>query len=669
MRTILFILIYTIFLLSAACTQSEDNSKTESVGLVEFYFQQGRYFDVLSESNRLAKEGIQDTEVDFILAKTYLIIGQPERAYELFQKVGNDVAKQDIDLWKAEALFKQGRIADAKDLVHNRNKDMFENESRYFLLLGQLDLSDKNLKSAVINFSKIPEQAMEYPEAQLWLIQIDLSNNKKHEALAELSKLLDNHQELSLGWLLKGNLDFNDQNYYEAENSYMQVLRLDKSRMLTQQVLNVAQRIVQAKVAQGDAVTAENFYQSFLDSYPETPIYHYELAKLAFAKKDLDKSLEHLGKIQELMPNNINIAILQLKILLKQNKSHEAKTLLDVALSSSESNVQLMYLHAITAIEVRGNEKAIAVLEKYLSDQNINENYIIPMLAYFYDQSENINKSEELINDLDLSDAEYTQVLSGIGSVFIDIGKNAEAENFIRSHIRLNPNITSLKMLLLNTLEKQDKKEELAIEIENWVKDEPTSNQAKLVQIKYALDNKNIDKVYVQLSKLNVDKLDNSEVNTLVGLLSNIAIYSDDKNKRKRLIDLIKPLEKKLNDNLQLKVILANLYITDEKYKEAIPMYEKSLEHVSNAPGLMNNLAWSYFKVKDKRALEYAEAAYNIAPENAAIADTYGWILLNQGETEKGFQLIEKALQLQPENIDIQKHYETAKEKFALIAN
>src|SRR5699024_4820280 len=50
----------------------------------------------------------------------------------------------------------------------------------------------------------------------------------------------------------------------------------------------------------------------------------------------------------------------------------------------------------------------------------------------------------------------------------------------------------------------------------------------------------------------------------------------------------------------------------------------------------LKNLALIYFEQGDTRALNLAKQAYAAAPENPAIMDTLGWILVNEGSVSQG---------------------------------
>ena len=91
-------------------------------------------------------------------------------------------------------------------------------------------------------------------------------------------------------------------------------------------------------------------------------------------------------------------------------------------------------------------------------------------------------------------------------------------------------------------------------------------------------------------------------------------------------------------------------------YKDAITHFEWLRQTQPDNVRVLNNLAWSYYQVKDTRALETAERAYKVAPDNAVVADTLGWLLVEQGNTGRGIGLLEKAAKVAPKNPEIGYH-------------
>ena len=76
---------------------------------------------------------------------------------------------------------------------------------------------------------------------------------------------------------------------------------------------------------------------------------------------------------------------------------------------------------------------------------------------------------------------------------------------------------------------------------------------------------------------------------------------------------------------------------------EAITEHEKLLAEQPNDPLLLNDLAWLYLTVGDKRALPTAQEAHRLAPDLATVDDTLGWVLVQQGDAEGGLKFLEQA--------------------------
>jgi putative PEP-CTERM system TPR-repeat lipoprotein len=91
----------------------------------------------------------------------------------------------------------------------------------------------------------------------------------------------------------------------------------------------------------------------------------------------------------------------------------------------------------------------------------------------------------------------------------------------------------------------------------------------------------------------------------------------------------------------------------------AIAEYERVLQSGPHAFAL-NNLALLYHQTGDRRSSDTARRAFELSPANPAIADTYGWILVQQGRTSEGLQILASALEAAPSQPDIRFHYAAA---------
>lgn len=111
-------------------------------------------------------------------------------------------------------------------------------------------------------------------------------------------------------------------------------------------------------------------------------------------------------------------------------------------------------------------------------------------------------------------------------------------------------------------------------------------------------------------------------------------------------------------------VLLFNLAMiaqANEDLTRAAEHYEELLQVAPTHISGLNNLAWIYYQNKDQKALPLAQRASELAPENAAVLDTYGMILIAQGSTSEGIKMLERASKLAPDSKEIQNHLEEAR--------
>ena len=110
-------------------------------------------------------------------------------------------------------------------------------------------------------------------------------------------------------------------------------------------------------------------------------------------------------------------------------------------------------------------------------------------------------------------------------------------------------------------------------------------------------------------------------------------------------------------DDLPVRIYLADVYLKQQKHKSAIEQYEYILKKQPQNLLVLNNLAWTYQQVKDPRSLQVAEQAYKASPQSAQVMDTYGWMLVEQGQIDKGLGVLQRAASTAPDQQEIRFHY------------
>jgi putative PEP-CTERM system TPR-repeat lipoprotein len=105
---------------------------------------------------------------------------------------------------------------------------------------------------------------------------------------------------------------------------------------------------------------------------------------------------------------------------------------------------------------------------------------------------------------------------------------------------------------------------------------------------------------------------------------------------------------------------LAEGYVRTNRPAEARSAYEALLRTHGESADLLNNLAGVLARLGDPQALEYAQRAHALAPQDASIQDTLGWLLVQRGQLEAGLRHLREARLRAPGNPAIRYHLAAA---------
>lgn len=97
-----------------------------------------------------------------------------------------------------------------------------------------------------------------------------------------------------------------------------------------------------------------------------------------------------------------------------------------------------------------------------------------------------------------------------------------------------------------------------------------------------------------------------------------------------------------------VRMYLAEMALGKKEWAGASARYKEVLAIKADDALALNNLAYVLGQLKDPKALEYAEKAVKIAPNNPSILDTYGMLLVDKGESKRGVEYMLRASELAP---------------------
>lgn len=101
--------------------------------------------------------------------------------------------------------------------------------------------------------------------------------------------------------------------------------------------------------------------------------------------------------------------------------------------------------------------------------------------------------------------------------------------------------------------------------------------------------------------------------------------------------------------DLGFRLRLGDVATARKDYPAAIQHYRSVVDQQPDNALALNNLAWATGQMKSPKAIEYAEKANKLAPNQPAFMDTLAMLMADKGDTAGAIALLHKALEIAPQ--------------------
>jgi putative PEP-CTERM system TPR-repeat lipoprotein len=440
-------------------------------------------------------------------------------------------------------------------------------------------------------------------------------------------------------------------------------------------------------VKQNKLEEAQNKISSLLKKDPNVADYYNLKALLETVKKDTTAAQQSYEKAITLEPNNLLAHLGSAKLALDNGQLDKARDFANKALAINDKAINAYFLLADVAIRQKDNagvEKVLlTALEKVKGDIKA-EAEVIKNLGKFYAVQKQPEKILSLAEDLDKRYPNNSMALNLLAQAQIINDKKPLAEQTLQKLIIQEKQDVGDRLLLARLLsEHPDKEKDTLALIDEAVLIKPDNPEASVFKAAYLIKLKRypeamelankIDKQFpklvlgkllkgdVYLAEKNLEKATDMyqqayKIQPNDRVLFTLADLMSAQKKQPEAIKLLDNALEKNNKNLAIHFKLATIYQQQNNSKQAEEHYNAMLAEQPDNVLALNNLAFLYSQQNDPRALELAKKAYEKAPESAAILDTYGYILMKQGQPKESLPILKNAATLAPKVNDIQFH-------------
>ena len=461
--------------------------------------------------------------------------------------------------------------------------------------LGSTYLSTGDVRGAIATLSTAVAREPNNLGSVIMLVLAHIRNNDTKAARAVLAEAEKSSPQSPVGLQLAAAVDVADADFDAARDHLKAAVKLRPDY----QPARLALAQIELQTQNYEASDAE--YQAVLADDPDNLIALEGRGAVALGKSDLTQAANWYQQALKLAPDNASAVSLLMSIRLRQDMPRDAEKLATDFLRRHASN--------------------LLVLGTYTD---------------YLNRSGRAAESIALYRDAITTSLPQPALHIGLAQAQLVAGGRDDAFNTLEAATRTFPVSAPLFRAYVNlALRSGDTARAMRV-AETFAANQPENPTAAQLKGEVLMASGRYKEAYALYAGVNPGDANGA---TYVGRLKAAMAQGGGREEVPLLADWVR----RHPGDTDAKSILAGAYQAFGDLKAAIHEYEGLRPRLPNHPVLLNNLAWLYYVAGDDRAVSTAARAYALLPDDANIADTYGWILAESGKPEEALPLLRKA--------------------------
>jgi len=580
------------------------------------------------------------------------------------------------------------------------------------MLLGAAQASQGNLEQAEAELAAVVQRAPDNIEARKLLARVRLQLDRPDAALTVLSPALEAEENdadlFSLLGAIRFRLGGNEEGIAALERSvaarpddvvrkldlaggYIAARRYDEAIRLLRSLpsgekgggLRREALLIGALSASAGPAAARTELERALRERPDDLELLYLAAAHYRSQREFDRAREYLNRAREVNPSDVRGLAALAGLELAMGNLKAAEDALRQALATGKAGVDIH--RALSLIALRRNDRAgaIAVLEDAQAAYPDSTPIRLDLArAYFAagDAARARNTIDKLLTSKPGGSAD---LFNGVGLVLLEAGHFDEALGRFRDAVDAEPANVGYLLNLARAQLALDRPASAAESLNRALALQPDWVPAVSALVLMQLRAGQVDKAFATVQgarKRNPNVVEfmllEGDVHMAARQFANAAAaYAEAQRLKPSAAGAVKlhqardragqpkadgPLLAWLGahpEDVAVRLALSEYYIRSSRLSESARELQTLSQQEPGNVGVLNNLAWVYHELKDARATDLARRAHELAPNNPAVADTYGWILFQTGESGRALPLLEVAARRAARDPEIQYHY------------
>lgn len=478
--------------------------------------------------------------------------------------------------------------------------------------LGLSYMAAGDNQAAVAKLGEASSLDPEQHKADTMLVMSHLNRKEYDKALAAVEALEKKLKNSPLTHSLRGTAYFGKNDFANARASFEQALAINPA------FFPAAASLAQLDLRDKKPDMAQKRFERVLEKDNNNLSAMMALAKLAAAKKSEKEYVAWLQKAMKAHPKAMAPRSALVGYYLSKDQPQPALALANETVNADPDNPEALNMLGATQMAAGDKTNAIATFTKLArqSDQSAQAHQLLAMAL--------------------IADKKFSEARAALQKALQLQPDSIQSQNTLIT-LELTQHKPDAALKIARQMQARQPESPVGFEREGDVQVAQKQFPAALKAYKLALDKGSGTPGFIKLHRAHVIANQTAVADQLLG-------------------DWLK---QHAGDKAAL-AYAADYYVFRGQNKAAIAIYENVLREAPDNAVVLNNLASLYQREKDNRALPTAEKALKLAPENAGVQDTVGWILVEQGQVKRGLALLRGAATKAPTVPSFQYHYAAA---------
>lgn len=397
----------------------------------------------------------------------------------------------------------------------------------------------------------------------------------------------------------------------------------------------------------GDTVGAKSSLTSLIKIEPKSIAAHINLAKLEQRSGNASAARQSLSSLLDENPDNASVLTALAILERTENKPTAALKLAEKAhqLDKSSIDIRVLLIELYLILDKTSEAESLAIDTR----QQDNESYESSVtLAKLYSHTGETRKAVAIYKKLTKESGFHTEKLYNIATYLIENQAWLEARHALYKAIEGNPNHPNAQFDYVKVQLAIGELEDADLRSERLTKTFPENLESYLL---------------LGESKMKLQQYKSAQLvfhrGLEIGFHPALVLGESEALFRQKQLKSSIKLLKKYWEEFEHPAIGStySLRLLNQKHwSEAHKVLSTLLKNHGPNPSHLNNLALSLDRLNDSKAIDYAQAAYELAPDNPYINDTLGWLLVKSGETREGLKYLRQAVVRATNNPELRYH-------------